>query len=290
VARPSPKRLIQLGSLVLATALALGIAFGSAAGLARGLAGLPSGPEGPGTDSTYNCTTNVPPTAGFTVNPPVPKAGQPVTLTSTSSDPDPGPTDQLQQFWFSSASTFPQGTSGGQVVYVFIAQGVYHIRLDIFDGCPNGLRSAETYLSVGPADGGTQQPPPDQTPATIEIPSGQKVIVVPLRGSPRFSIGPFSEHVKGTVRFITVRAFASAKRRIKLGTRQLDVAGGQVVKVKIKLSKKARRLLKKLGTLKAKATIDVVDDSGNRTKKTFTFTLKAPAKKKRRANARPRGA
>jgi hypothetical protein len=91
-----------------------------------------------------------------------------------------------------------------------------------------------------------------------------------------FSLGPFTELVRGTVALRSAaRVKASARAGyLRLGTRSFSAQRGQTVTVKVKLTSKARQLLKKSGKLKAKVTITAHDTLANKTVKSLTVTVK----------------
>ncbi len=70
------------------------------------------------------------------------------------------------------------------------------------------------------------------------------------------------------------------KIKVKLGSKSFKIAGGKSATVKVRLSKKNRRLLKKHKKIRVKATIRVRDAAGNSRTTTKNITLKV-AKKRR---------
>ncbi len=123
--------------------------------------------------------------------------------------------------------------------------------------------------------------PADTTGPTVKTPKSKKSVSASSAGVVSFKLGPFSEPVKGTVSLRSAaKVKASAKARyVTLGKRSFKAQSGKTVTVKVKLTSKARKLLKKSRKLKTRVTITARDALGNKTVKSLTVTVK-PAKKK----------
>jgi Ca2+-binding RTX toxin-like protein len=88
---------------------------------------------------------------------------------------------------------------------------------------------------------------------------------------------------KGKLTLQTSGAYKAKKTRkkLKLGSKSFSVKAGKATTVKVKLSKKARRLVKKNKRLRARATLTVKGaKAAKATKRTKTLTIKAPKKKR----------
>jgi hypothetical protein len=118
----------------------------------------------------------------------------------------------------------------------------------------------------------------------VVIPAGpNRVIVVRSDGTFFFVLGPFSEDVAGSIVFSTVKPVATSRKRVLvLARKTLSIRAGKRVKVKVKLSKKARRTLRRLKRVRVRAQVAVIDAAANRSNKRFKFTLKAPKRKRKR--------
>jgi Ca2+-binding RTX toxin-like protein len=88
---------------------------------------------------------------------------------------------------------------------------------------------------------------------------------------------------KGKLTLQTAGAYKAKKTRkkVKLGSKSFSVKAGKAKTVKLKLSKKARRLVRKNKHLRARATLTVKGASAAKaTKRTKTLTIRAPKKKR----------
>jgi hypothetical protein len=228
------------------------------------------GASGQALSSGDPCATNQPPKASFVVEGGGP--GQPVTLRSTSADPEGRPLNSVR--WYSSDPTFPSGVGGDQVTHTF-PPGRHHITLVVRDDC-DSMVTAEGFVEVAPPVATDSQAPP------IAVKSGQKTVPV-RRGAFTFVLNPFLEHVLCRLGFRTKRPVkvpkASARaRRLSLGTRQLDLDPGEPTRVKIRLSRAARTVLARDGRLHLQAVIEATDDSGNKAFRVYPFAVKAARK------------
>ncbi|KKL09760.1 hypothetical protein LCGC14_2562640, partial [marine sediment metagenome] len=75
------------------------------------------------------------------------------------------------------------------------------------------------------------------------------------------------------------------KRKVTLGSKSFRIAGGKSAVVKVRLSKKNRRLLRKLRRIRARATVKASDTAGNARTRAKNVTLKAAKKRKKRRRA-----
>lgn len=132
----------------------------------------------------------------------------------------------------------------------------------------------------------SSSPSPDTTGPQVTVAGnaiklskkGEVVLDVSCPGSESSCKGTLSLETAGKVQ---VAALAAGKRTpmkkkvLKLGSASFSIAGGQTQAVKVKLSRKARRTVKKLKKVKAKATITATDAANNTGTSMATLTLKA---------------
>ena len=89
----------------------------------------------------------------------------------------------------------------------------------------------------------------------------------------------------GSVRLETAAPVASGaraaakKRKLVLGTRRFTIAPGSVAKVKVTLSKSARRYLKRHKKVKIKLIATTRNAAGAKVTKTQKLTLRAPRRR-----------
>ena len=79
---------------------------------------------------------------------------------------------------------------------------------------------------------------------------------------------------------VKARASARRARRLTLGTASFKIKAGSSRKVKIRLTRKGRRALKKLRTVRAIVTVTVSDRTGGKVTKAVTVKLRAPRKRR----------
>lgn len=116
--------------------------------------------------------SNAAPTANFNFSPASPTAGQTVTFTNLSTDPDG---DTLTSYWFFGHGTGATSTTTNPT-HVYSTAGEYQVTLEVTD--PSGATGVSTKsLSVAPATGGTTysltiSKPGTGTGTVISDPSG----------------------------------------------------------------------------------------------------------------------
>jgi len=113
------------------------------------------------------------------------------------------------------------------------------------------------------------------------------IVRIPLScpsSEPGGCAGTLSLETLGRVR---VTASSSRKRtrqrKVKLGSSSFRVAGGRTTAVKVRLSRKNRRLVKKLRRVRVRAIVRARDKAGNSATTKKNLTLRASAKRGRRA-------
>jgi hypothetical protein len=90
---------------------------------------------------------------------------------------------------------------------------------------------------------------------------------------------------RGTVTLRTLNAVAARKAVLKLGSANFAVTGGSVGKVKLRLSRKARRLLARVRSLRAGATLVAADPLGETHTAHTIVTLRAAKHRRHPARA-----
>jgi hypothetical protein len=150
-----------------------------------------------------------------------------------------------------------------------------------------------TYVEVSsdpPAPGGVFAPPgsasviADTTGPVMSV--GGKVLKIDSRGTVSASLScPASEPggCEGSLLLETlgkVRA-SGAARKLKLGSARFRLAGGQNARVKIRLSRRSKRLVKRLRRVRVVALVTAQDAAGNRTTARKILTLRAAGTRRR---------
>jgi PKD domain len=292
------RRLTLAVATVVVCAIGVGVLTG--AGGVSSTAGYPYYPPDPG-DPYCLYEDNNPPHADFTYSPAVPKPGEVVTFTSTSTDPDG---DALLTGWDFTGDWDPfvnllggiDQSPGPVAQFTYQSPGDYRVRMGVGDrpgllGDPCFLfdivdKTVRVEAAGGPpgGGGGGGGPPADKTGPTIVIPGVNKTRRVSRKGVFTFILGPFLESVQGTIAFESVAAVLAQKRgkkKLKLTPKSFSVAKGMRVVIRTKLPKKARQALRRRKRMRMRAKVVARDSIGNPSTRTFPFTLKAPKKTKR---------
>jgi hypothetical protein len=123
---------------------------------------------------------------------------------------------------------------------------------------------------------GGNQPTLDKTGPKIPSRGASKASRLSRSGVFAFAFGPFTEDVHGTVSFATTKAVAAKKHKLSFGTKKFSLKIGTRGKVRVKLSKRSRRAVRRYGKLRVHAKVTAKDFIGNTSRKTYTFTLKRP--------------
>jgi hypothetical protein len=121
-----------------------------------------------------------------------------------------------------------------------------------------------------------QAPTLDKTGPTIPKRGSSKASRLSRSGVFAFAFGPFGEDVHGTVSFATTKAVASKKHKLSFGTKKFAVKIGKRAKLRVKISKRSRRVVRRYGKLRVNAKVVAKDFIGNTSRRTYTFTLKRP--------------
>jgi probable HAF family extracellular repeat protein len=139
----------------------------------------------------------------------------------------------------------------------------------------------------------------DRRGPDVRVPRPNRSVPVSRAGTVGVALGPFSEPVSGVVALQTAargRASAAAARGrrrgrrgrarrarpIALGSKSFRAAAGRRVVVTIRLTRAARALLRRGGTIAATAVVTVRDALGNATVVRYALKLRAPRRRRRR--------
>jgi alpha-tubulin suppressor-like RCC1 family protein len=141
------------------------------------------------------------------------------------------------------------------------AAGRHTFTVSARDAAGNVTRRTVTYTVVA----ASTPPVADTTGPALTIPPKNKSLRV-RSNKVTFTLGSALEPITGT---IVLKA-----KRTKYGTGRFTGAAGTASKVKIKLTAKAKKALKKHKKVKVVATITVRDATGNPTVKSFKLTIK----------------
>lgn len=121
---------------------------------------------------------------------------------------------------------------------------------------------------------------------------GNRTLLVSRRGNVRVFCGRFSESgVTGFCGARSVRRLAAsgAARRsavVKLRRSRFRARAGRPVRVRFHLSKRAMRTLRRAKKVRMRGTVNARDATGNATRKSFRFTLRAPKARRTRTGRR----
>jgi hypothetical protein len=93
-------------------------------------------------------------------------------------------------------------------------------------------------------------------------------------------LGKVNERVTGRLTLRTAKKLKiSPRKMVTLAKSSFFGAEGKTITVKVRLSATNRRLLKKLRSVRVKATMALKDAAGNTSVRTYRFTLKAPRRR-----------
>ena len=243
--------------------------------------------EGQLTSPTITVTGTItvghaPPTASFTSRASA-LVGEAVAFTNHSSDPNGGECLPLAYSWsFGDGS----GSASASPSHAYAAAGHYTVKLTVANTCK---REASTTHEIAISTVESPPPPPPPPPPLPPPPGGGVLsynvsvagasVAVSRAGSLSLKINCSGQSsCAGTVTLRTASAVsASSKHKsiLTLASASFTITGGQVKSVSLHLSAKARALLKRVHTLKARATITARDSSGTSHTTTALITLKA---------------
>jgi plastocyanin len=197
-----------------------------------------------------------PAVVSFSVNPPSPRAGQPVTFTYTGSA-DPDGSLVSWQWDLDGDGSFETSTPGGTVTKTFASAGTVTVRMRAIDDSGEASDVAAQAITIAAAGAGGSGSGASGSADT----TAPRATLVKLRG------------LKLTFRS-SERATATATLRARGKTiaRGSAKAKNGAIAIRLRLTRAGRSLLPRGRTLRAKLTLTLRDASGNRT--TVTRQLK----------------
>jgi PKD repeat protein len=241
------------------------------------------------------------PTPQFSISPGEVAVGQSATFDAKGSS-DPNGKAIVKYVW-----TFGDGaettTTTPSVSHEYAAEGTYTVGLKVTDEL--NLTSAVVKHPITVANPAPPSPPvttttpPATTQTTTSPPPGGGVLPSQEHKAPDAKLAstaltvsgsggvpvkvscPAGASCAGTVTLSTIGAVSASKKKkavLTLATGSFSVSGGAVKTITLHLSAKARKLLAKSHTLRAKATIVAHDSSGQTHTAVATVTLKLAKK------------
>ena len=219
------------------------------------------------------------PVASFAVSDRTPDVGQPITLTSTATDPD-GDTLVSSQWDLDDDGAFDD-TGGGTATATFATGGVHLVGLKVRDA---GGDTGIAYVRVRVTGTATPMPTPTPTPTPQVNPgpgiTSAKDTSAPVVTVPRIRAPRLAALVKsglpvrvGCSEPCALRVVAkTGSRELGRATRSLTAAGTATLRVK--LTAKAKRAVRRQRSLKVKLTITAADFAGNRRVTTRTVSVR----------------
>jgi hypothetical protein len=182
-------------------------------------------------------------------------------------------------------ATFSRTLAPGDWVFVYL-------NANTPSGGPGALlkvaRPAVRCPASGPPELPSQPPfsypqpsPPaagsDLAPPSMSLAGVPRSARASRNGVVALTLGKVTERVTGRLTLRTAKRLKISPRKvITLATRSFSGAEDKTITVKVRLSATNRRLLKKLRSVRVKATVTLKDAVGNRSVRTHRFTLKAP--------------
>jgi PKD repeat protein len=226
-----------------------------------------------------------PPLADFTLSTATPQRGEPVGLNSTSSDPDGGPIASAA--WDLDGDGAFDDATGPDATASFDSAGARRVGLKVRDaGGDTGIRY--TRLVVGPdmfvppaTPAETAAPEPTSVPhgdvlPPVAKPLALKVSVAKVKLAALLSRGlvirPGCE-LKCRAR-VAIAVDKKTAKRLKLRTTELGHAAGTATTIKVKLSAKARKALRKVRSVRLKVAVVATGAGGRVGSATLRLTVK----------------
>ncbi len=120
----------------------------------------------------------------------------------------------------------------------------------------------------------------DRTPPVIRL--GRRPTRLTRARTAALLVGPQSERIRGTLTLRTIRRLrrGSTTRTIVLGRASFSGAKGSRSRPRVRVSRTNAALLRRVGRIRVRATVVLVDAAGNRATRSVVFTLR-PARRAR---------
>jgi hypothetical protein len=201
--------------------------------------------------------------------------GEPISLSATATDADPGESPGFT--W-----TFDDGgsASGDSVQHAWATPGAHTATVTATD--PAGASSSATVaVTVNAPPAAPLQPALADGAVALTI--GTKTIKLSKRGVAAVPVSCPATEVSGPCTGVLtlttdqkVRRSRRAKaKKQKLGSKRFSVPAGRTVKVNVKLSRANLKLMRRLKRTRVRAAATVVDAAGNSGKAAARFQLRA---------------
>ena len=119
----------------------------------------------------------------------------------------------------------------------------------------------------------------DRTGPALPFPGSKRARTATRAGVVTLTLGPMTEDTTGVLQLRTngrVKIGSGRRAVVALGTKSFVAPNGQTVAVRVTLSERNRRLLRRLKKVPALATITLRDSRGNATTRRFVFPLQTP--------------
>jgi Bacterial extracellular solute-binding proteins, family 5 Middle len=167
-------------------------------------------------------------------------------------------------------------------------------------GAPGGQRwfantaSSIRYLALNhdrPLFGGTTPPPPPSPPTPPPPPPRRplasaglvsRTVVVTAKGAAPIRIRCRGSACRGSVTLFAPagsRVLLAKKKPIKLGAARFSIPRGKTKVVRVRLTRRAFRAVKRAKRLRAQAVVTIVQSTGRKTTKRSAIVLKAPRRR-----------
>jgi subtilisin-like proprotein convertase family protein len=181
-----------------------------------------------------------------------------------------------------SYSANPVGTSNGSSFSDIPAGGgSYCYKVGALNDASPGPLSEEQCIESGTPPGGNlggQQPggtgPDGSTPLVIDLASLARFVAVNSKGAFTLRFGGTAGQA-GSIKLTTVKAFASAKRRLVVARRSFTIPATGKVKLKLKLTRAGLRVLKRVKRLPVSAKVTLGSQKASK-----RLTLKASRRRR----------
>jgi hypothetical protein len=111
----------------------------------------------------------------------------------------------------------------------------------------------------------------------VRLALSNKSVTASRKGVVPFSVGPVNEDATGTLKLVAARTAIEASKNVRLASEDVTLAEGDITTVRAKLSRVARRALRREKELHARIVLMLRDSAGNATTKRLSTTVKLAA-------------